>query len=87
MKAIHIRHLYWRAGFGIHGADLNELSKKSKTEVVDKLFKDSSSYTSLKVDTVEIDAYLSSMDTYDKKKFMDFNKMSGKKSKSTMNFG
>ena len=70
MKVKHLRHLYWRAGFGIHGVEFDKLKKKNKTEIVDQLFKDSSSFSPLKVDTSEIDSYINSMESYDKKKFL-----------------
>ena len=54
MKAKHIQHLYRRIGFGILPSELNKLSKKSKKEVVNNLFKSSKNITPLEVDTSEI---------------------------------
>ncbi|MEW4922150.1 DUF1800 domain-containing protein [Algibacter sp. 2305UL17-15] len=54
MKSIYIQHLYRRIGFGILPTELNKLSKKSKKEVVNNLFKSSKTITPLEVDTSEI---------------------------------
>lgn len=54
MKAKHIQHLYWRVGFGISPNKLKSLSKKSKTAIVDDLFKSSNTVTSLEIDTSEL---------------------------------
>ncbi|MEC3906045.1 DUF1800 domain-containing protein [Tamlana sp. 2201CG12-4] len=61
MKRKHIQHLYWRIGFGILPNDLDALSKKSKKEVVNNLFKASKQVTNLEVDTTEIKAVFGSM--------------------------
>ena len=50
MKQEHIKHLYWRAGFGIHPEQLMEASNKSRVEVVDNLFRTSESINPLKID-------------------------------------
>lgn len=54
MKAKYIQHLYRRIGFGILPTDLDKLSKSSKKEVVDNLFKASKTIKPLEVDTSEI---------------------------------
>lgn len=56
MKAKHIQHLYRRIGFGILPIELDKLSKKSKKEVVNTLFKNSKNISKLDVDTSEIKA-------------------------------
>ena len=38
MNKKHIRHLYWRAGFGIDPKSLEAIANKSRFEVVDELF-------------------------------------------------
>ncbi|GGI56081.1 DUF1800 domain-containing protein [Winogradskyella haliclonae] len=53
MKHEHIKHLYWRAGFGITPKQLMEHSNKSRAEVVDTLFRTSESINSLKIDLSE----------------------------------
>ena len=59
MKAKHIQHLYRRIGFGILPSTLNELSKKSKKEVIQNLIISSKNVTPLEVDTSEIIAIVS----------------------------
>ncbi|MDO7172015.1 DUF1800 family protein [Mariniflexile sp. AS56] len=58
MKAKHIQHLYWRAGFGILPNQVEVLSKLKKEDVIRNLFESSKNVTALKVDTAEIDAVL-----------------------------
>ncbi|WP_299115956.1 DUF1800 family protein [uncultured Winogradskyella sp.] len=53
MNQQHIKHLYWRAGFGIHPEQLMEASNKSRVEVVDNLFRTSESINPLKIDLSE----------------------------------
>lgn len=53
MKQEHIKHLYWRAGFGITPKDLESNSKKSLTEVVGILFENSKQIEDLKIDLSE----------------------------------
>ena len=55
MKRKHIKHLYWRVGFGILPSELEKLSKKSKKEVVNALFDNSTSPTPLYVDISELE--------------------------------
>ena len=55
----HLQHLYWRAGFGINFQKLTELSKKSLSENVNILFKESKNVTLLKVDTSKFEAFSS----------------------------
>ncbi|GGZ88789.1 DUF1800 domain-containing protein [Algibacter mikhailovii] len=59
MKPNHIQHLYWRVGFGISPNQLKLFSKKKKKEIVNQLFEDSKSMTTLEVDTTEIKTILS----------------------------
>ena len=80
MKVKHIQHLYWRAGFGIQPEELVNLSKISKTEIVMNLFKDSSTITSLKIDTSEIDEVIYSMSKVSKSKLRMLLKKSNLKS-------
>lgn len=54
MKNQDLKHLYWRAGFGITPNQLNMLSKTDKRQVVDALFKESSEMTTLEVDTSDL---------------------------------
>ena len=49
MKAKELRHLYWRAGFGINPSELKFLHK-SKSDIIETLFANSKSITSLQVD-------------------------------------
>lgn len=55
MTSRHIQHLYWRAGFGIAPKRLNDLSKFDRKYVVDALFSESKNFTSLLIDTSEIE--------------------------------
>ncbi len=80
MKTKHIQHLYWRAGFGIQPQELIHLSKKSKTEIVMNLFKDSSTITPLKINTSEIDEVIYSMSKVSKSKLRMLLKKSNLKS-------
>ncbi len=59
MKSNNIQHLYRRIGFGILPTELEKLSKKSKKDVVNNLFKSSINTTKLEVDTSEIKAIFS----------------------------
>lgn len=54
MKTNNIQHLYRRIGFGILPTELEQLSKKSKKDIVNSLFKSSKNTTKLEVDTSEI---------------------------------
>lgn len=51
MKPAHIQHLYNRIGFGIHPKELKRLSKKTKKQVVNELFKASKKTTLVNIDT------------------------------------
>jgi len=51
----HIQHLHWRVGFGIIPKNLEILSRKEKTQVIDELFIDSTQISPLNVDTSDID--------------------------------
>jgi len=81
MKKKHIKHLYWRVGFGISPSELEKLSKKNKKDIVSGLFKSSSSHTALEVDTSEIKAVFSGMmsEKLDSKTRMEIQKMSRQK--------
>ncbi|GAA3644190.1 DUF1800 domain-containing protein [Flavivirga jejuensis] len=79
MKHKHIQHLYWRTGFGILPAPLNTLSKNSKIEIVEHLFKASKSVTPLKVDTSEINALFASRSDFTKENRKKFQEISRKK--------
>ena len=80
MKAKHIQHLYWRAGFGILPNKLNSLRPKSKAEVIDALFKESSSFSPLLIDTTEFDEVIYGMSKPSKAKLRDLLKKSREKS-------
>ncbi|GAA4973118.1 DUF1800 domain-containing protein [Algibacter aquimarinus] len=54
MKANHIQHLYRRVGFGILPTALQNVSTKSKKQIVDDLIKASKDSTKLEVDISEI---------------------------------
>ncbi|MBJ6368499.1 DUF1800 domain-containing protein [Snuella sedimenti] len=58
MKARHIQHLYFRAGFGIETQTLESLSLKSRHEVVRQLIKDSSNVEHLRIDLSELEALM-----------------------------
>jgi len=45
MKKEHLKHLYYRIGFGLSPQEVDILSKKTKEEVVDNLFKTSKKST------------------------------------------
>ncbi|WP_298237355.1 DUF1800 domain-containing protein [uncultured Algibacter sp.] len=66
MKRKHIQHLYWRIGFGITPTKLETLSKKSKEQVVNQLFKVSETITPLELDTTEFEALM--VDSYEARK-------------------
>ena len=53
MKQEHIKHLYWRAGFGISPKTLNEQSSKPRFEVIDDLFQVTKKTKPLKIDLSE----------------------------------
>lgn len=50
MNSKAIRHLYWRAGFGIHLSDLQVQSNSNRKGVVDKLINNSKRVAPLKID-------------------------------------
>ncbi len=78
MKLAHIQHLYNRIGFGITPKELERLSKKSKKEIVNELFKDSKKTTALTVDISYLDTVTSEIKK-DKKKRRELQKISRKK--------
>ncbi|MDG5490899.1 DUF1800 family protein [Psychroserpens sp. SPM9] len=82
MKQRHVQHLFWRAGFGIRPKQLNTVSQKSKEQVVDMLFKASSSATPLKVDTSEIDHFSTAYILKNKTQLPEFRKISREKLKT-----
>jgi uncharacterized protein (DUF1800 family) len=55
MTKKEIQHLYWRAGFGIHPNRLQELSTKSREDIVNALIDQSKSFNPLIVNTSEFD--------------------------------
>ncbi|MBU2937920.1 DUF1800 domain-containing protein [Lacinutrix sp. C3R15] len=57
MNKKHILHLYWRAGFGLLPKQLDNLSGKSKEEVVEELFLKSAKITPLHISTSSIDIF------------------------------
>lgn len=81
MKIEHIKHLYWRVGFGVLPSELKRLSKQSKKEVIDALFRSSKTITPLRVDTSEIRDVFSEMmsSKLDAKTRMKVQKISRKK--------
>lgn len=81
MKQQDIQHLYWRAGFGIHPNQLNNLSKKSRQQVVSELFENSSNSSPLKIDTSDIDQFIVKDILKDKSKQREFIKKSRNKLK------
>ncbi len=50
MKPEHIKHLYWRAGFGITPAEIDKIKHKSRREIVDDIFYDAKSFRPVEVD-------------------------------------
>ncbi|MEZ4797070.1 MAG: hypothetical protein R2785_07865 [Flavobacteriaceae bacterium] len=54
MTQREIQHLYWRAGFGILPKQLQQLTHKTRVEVVNELFEKSSKTTPLEIDIPEI---------------------------------
>ena len=55
MTQREIQHLYWRAGFGISPKQLQQLTRTSKTEIVNELFENSARTTPLKIDVSEFE--------------------------------
>lgn len=55
MNKKEIQHLYWRAGFGINPNKFQELSTKSREQIVDELFKQSINFKPLLINTSEFD--------------------------------
>ncbi|MBT8245109.1 MAG: DUF1800 family protein [Winogradskyella sp.] len=55
MKQEHIKHLYWRAGFGIRPEQIKANSKKSVDAIVNKLFLASENTRALKIDLSEFE--------------------------------
>lgn len=82
MKAKEIQHLYWRAGFGITPKAMQSLLGKTKKEIVNQLFSDSQSFSSLELDISELrdEAEMSFM-SKDKKKIQELIKKNRKKLK------
>ncbi len=54
MKQKELQHLFWRVGFGIHPAEYKSINK-SRENVVNGLFNDSKSISTLKVDVSYFD--------------------------------
>lgn len=78
MKNNHIKHLYWRVGFGVLPNQLMELSEKSKAEIIDNLFKESKTYTPLTLNKDKIETLMLSF----KENRMEIQKMSRQKIKT-----
>lgn len=55
MEQKEMKHLYWRAGFGINPKELEFLSTKSREDIIDMLFYESQNTLPLKIDTHEFD--------------------------------
>lgn len=55
MTQREIQHLYWRAGFGITPKQLQKLTNKPRAQVIDELFNNSKTSTSLKIDISEFE--------------------------------
>ncbi|MBT8272787.1 MAG: DUF1800 domain-containing protein [Bacteroidia bacterium] len=53
MEISHIKHLYWRAGFGLKPNQDKQLLHKSRAEIVGSLFEESGQYDKLEVDLSE----------------------------------
>ncbi|AJR03722.1 DUF1800 domain-containing protein [Siansivirga zeaxanthinifaciens] len=84
MKINHLQHLYWRAGFGLDVESYKLLKNKSKKEVVDLLFSESSKITPLTIDLSEFEplmnkGYKGMKDALSKEEFQKFQKQSRKK--------
>jgi len=80
MKNNHIKHLYWRVGFGVLPNQLMELSEKSKAEIIDNLFKESKTYTPLTLNKDKIETLMLSF----KENRMEIQKMSRQKIKTCL---
>ena len=50
MKIDHIKHLYWRAGFGITPRQIETIKHKSRSEIIEHLFYEAKSYRPVEVD-------------------------------------
>ena len=57
MKANHLKHLYWRAGFGVGIEKIAELKKRSRKAIVADLFEASKPIRPLALDFTEFDDY------------------------------
>ncbi|MGS2727734.1 DUF1800 domain-containing protein [Psychroserpens sp. BH13MA-6] len=57
MNQHDIKHLYWRAGFGLTPNQLQKLSAHQRDYIVSSLFDDSSTVTYLEVDTSKLNRY------------------------------
>lgn len=62
-----IKHLYWRAGFGIQPQALHKLSSLDRLDVVDQLFRESQSVSELQIDTSELTNSLKQADLKNRK--------------------
>lgn len=79
MNQQYIHHLYWRAGFGATPKTLSSLSNQTKRQVVDTLFLESSTMTSLTIDTSKLDLLFTKGIIKDKSKQKEFGKLSREK--------
>ncbi len=81
MNSKHIQHLYWRAGFGINPIELERLKGKSRSQIVNELFSNSSTISVLELDTSEFDNYTVSNFKKDPELRQKLNNLSAKKVK------
>lgn len=75
MKQHHISHLYHRAIFGIGKSKLETIKKKSKKDIINLIFKESSHFKPLRINTKEID-FLIQMSGRELRKKIGFEKLS-----------
>ena len=78
MKNNHIKHLYWRIGFGILPEQLKALSNKSKAQVINRVFKDSKNSEPLTINKSKLETLMLSF----KENRMEIQKISRQKTKA-----
>ncbi|WP_046758636.1 DUF1800 domain-containing protein [Kordia jejudonensis] len=79
MTLQEIVHLYHRVGFGISYAEATALENKSREAIVNKIFSDSDTFTSLTIDISELLSTLEVIKMRDRKKVRSLIKESAKK--------
>lgn len=79
MDYSHIKHLYWRAGFGLSPKQGEHLRHKSKNEIIKSLFLDSKPFKPLFVDTSDFNSINPNELFKNPKAFMAFIKKSNDK--------